>query len=89
VELLAKDYPLDHPVIAYEAATLPITSPRIDTIPLGGLVGADLHLQTTLVFPPARPMRRNEEMLRRLAELDDQALRDDAARGRPSEVPTT
>jgi len=73
VELLARDYPLDHPVIAYEAATLPITDPRIDTIRLADLVEAQLHLHTTLVFPPARPMRRNEDMLRRLAELDRRA----------------
>jgi hypothetical protein len=31
---------------------------------------ADLRLQTTLVFPPARPMQRNQRMLNRLAELD-------------------
>ena len=70
VELLARDYPLDHPVVAYEAATLPITAPRMDELRLSGLVEADLRLQTTLVFPPARPMQRNDEMLDRLAELD-------------------
>ena len=70
VELLAKDYPLAHPVIAYEAATLPITAPRMDELRLSDLVEADLRLQTTLVFPPALPMRRNQEMLDRLALLD-------------------
>jgi hypothetical protein len=70
VELLARDYPLDHPVIAYEAATLPITAPRMEEIRLSELAGADLRLQTTLVFPPARPMQRNQAMLDRLAELD-------------------
>jgi hypothetical protein len=42
----------------------------MDTLRLSDLVEADLRLQTTLVFPPARPMERNQEMLNRLAELD-------------------
>lgn len=70
VELLAQDYPASHPVIAYEAATLPITAPRMDELRLSDLAGAELRLQTTLVFPPATPMQRNQGMLDRLAELD-------------------
>ena len=70
VELLARDYPLGHEVIVYEAATLPITAPRMQRMPLSGLVDAELHLQTTLVIPPARPMQRNQTMLDRLATLD-------------------
>ncbi len=70
VDVLAQDYPLSHPVIAYEAATLPITVPRMDEMPLSAMVDADLRLQTTLVIPPARPMQRNEAMLARLAVLD-------------------
>jgi len=73
VELLARDYPLAHPVIAYEAATLPITAPRMDELRLSDLVDADLRLQTTLVFPPAMPMQRNQPMLDRLAQLDREA----------------
>ncbi|MFS8064398.1 MAG: hypothetical protein ACMG5Z_07390, partial [Luteimonas sp.] len=70
IELLAQDYPADHPVIAYEAATLPIATPRMEHMRLSDLVEADLRLQTTLVIPPARPMQRNQAMLDRLAELD-------------------
>jgi hypothetical protein len=70
VELLSADYPLDHDVIAYEAATLPITSPRMERMPLSALVDADLRLQTTLVIPPARPMLRNQAMLDRLAAIE-------------------
>lgn len=73
VELLAMDYPLTHPVIAYEAATLPITAPRMDEMRLSDLVDADLRLQTTLVFPPAMPMQRNQAMLDRLAAIDREA----------------
>jgi hypothetical protein len=42
----------------------------MEEIRLSELAGADLRLQTTLVFPPARPMQRNQAMLDRLAELD-------------------
>ncbi len=70
VELLAQDYPLAHEVIAYEAATLPITTPRMERMPLSGIIEADLRLQTTLVIPPARPMQRNQTMLDRIAALD-------------------
>jgi len=81
VELLLEDYPADHPVIAYEAATLPIASPRMDALRVSELVEADLRLQTTLVFPPARAMQRNQAMLARLAELDREALAAGAAAG--------
>lgn len=70
VELLAPDYPPTHEVIAYEAATLPITTPRMGKMPLSGIIEAQLHLQTTLVIPPARPMQRNHAMLDRIAQLD-------------------
>jgi len=70
VELLACDYPGSHEVIAYEAATLPITMPRLERMPLEGIVEADMRLQTTLVVPPAKAMQRNQAMLDRLAEVD-------------------
>lgn len=71
LEVLAADYPPDHEVIAYEAATLPIAGPRIERMPLSGIVEAELHLQTTLVIPPARPMERNPDMLDAVARLDE------------------
>lgn len=74
VELLGHHYPLEHEVVAYEAATLPISTPRIDAMPLSALVDAELKLQTTLVIPPARPMQRNQVMLDRLAALDAEAV---------------
>jgi hypothetical protein len=70
VDLLAEDYPLDHPCTIYEAATLPIQAPRIDAVALGDLAGAELRLQSTLVLPPAGPLQHNPAMLARLAELD-------------------
>lgn len=74
VELLMEDYPSGHEVIAYEAATLPITAARMEGMPLSQIVEADLQQQTTLVIPPARPMQRNQAMLDRIAELDSQIL---------------
>jgi hypothetical protein len=70
-ELLAEEgYPAGHEVIVYEAATLPITPPRMERLPLSALVDAQLSLQSTLVVPPARAMVRNEAMLARIAEID-------------------
>lgn len=70
VDLLAEDYPLDHPCTVYEAATLPINAPRRDTVALGDLAATPLRLQSTLVLPPATPMRQNPAMLARIAALE-------------------
>jgi siroheme synthase len=68
--LIAEGYSPEHEVVVYEAATLPITAPRMEGLPLSGLIDADLRLQSTLVIPPARVMERNEPMLARIAEID-------------------
>lgn len=70
LDLLAEDYPLDHAVIVYEAATLPIGEPRIETVLLRHLAGIELHLHTTLVIPPAVPMQADETMLERIRAVD-------------------
>lgn len=70
---LLRDYPPDHTVIVYEAATLPIADARIEGMPLSHLVEARLHLQSTLVIPPAQAMRCDQAMLDRLDELDRDA----------------
>lgn len=56
VDRLLRDYPADHPVILYEAATLPIGAPRMETLPLSALAHAQLHMHTTLAVPPARAL---------------------------------
>jgi hypothetical protein len=78
VERLAEDYPADHPITLYEAATLAITLPRREGMPLSQLVEADLRLQTTLVIPPAVPMQRDQAMLDRIAQLDIAAAQVDS-----------
>lgn len=55
VDKLQRWYPLDHEVILYEAARLPIEAPRIDRLPLRDLPEAQYQEFTTLVIPPLEP----------------------------------
>ena len=57
VDKLARDYPPDHPVILYEAATNPLEKTRMDTILLRDLPTATLNGITTLVIPAAYPLK--------------------------------
>lgn len=70
VDLLAQDYPLDHPCTVYEAATLPIHHPRMETVALRDLAGVAMGAQSTLVLPPCQPLQPNPAMLARIAELE-------------------
>ncbi|MCF7221791.1 SAM-dependent methyltransferase [Marilutibacter chinensis] len=70
VERLLQDYPADHGVIAYEAATLPIARPRIERAKLHELPGLPLQMHTTLVVPPACPMEPDVVMQARIAALE-------------------
>lgn len=58
VDKLRRWYPLDHQVILYEAAVLPIQKYRAEQLPLGALPGAQYQEFTTLVIPPLRRPRR-------------------------------
>lgn len=66
VQRLAEDYSLNHSIMLYEAATLPIAQPRMEGMRLEELIDAEVRLQTTLVMPPAVPMQRDEAMVARL-----------------------
>lgn len=57
VERLLRWYPPEHEVILYEAARLPIESPRADRMPLRDLPGARYEEYTTLVIPPLGELR--------------------------------
>lgn len=70
VDVLARDYPLEHEVIIYRAATLPIQQPRIERVKLGELAQADIGVPDTVVIPPAGPMQVDPEIRARLAALD-------------------
>ncbi|WDE13855.1 SAM-dependent methyltransferase [Thalassomonas haliotis] len=69
VELLTEEYPLDHQVILYEAAVLPIDSIRKEMITLKELISAEVNQHTTLVIPPSKKMQLNEKILSQLKEL--------------------
>lgn len=70
VERLQQDYPATHPVILYEAATLPITTHRADTVALQALQSATLHMHTTLVVPPASALQPDHVMLARIEQIE-------------------
>jgi uncharacterized protein YabN with tetrapyrrole methylase and pyrophosphatase domain len=70
VDRLLETYPADHAVIVYEAATLPIAPPRMETVLLHDLAATPLHMHSTLVVPPCAPLRRDEAMLARIEALE-------------------
>ncbi|HET6805426.1 MAG TPA: SAM-dependent methyltransferase [Frateuria sp.] len=76
VDLLSRDYPLDHRLIVYRAATLPIEKPRIRRLALRDLPRVPLTAEETVVLPPLRPMQPNLAIRERLAELDRASLLD-------------
>jgi tetrapyrrole (corrin/porphyrin) methylase-like protein len=70
VDVLARDYPPEHEVVVYRAATLPIQSPRIERLALAKLPQSDLGMTDTLAIPPALPMQPDPEVRARLTALD-------------------
>jgi precorrin-6B methylase 1 len=70
VDVLARDYPREHELIVYQAATLPIHTPRIERMPLAHLPEAEIGMADTIVLPPAQPLQDDAEILARLAALD-------------------
>lgn len=72
VDLLAADYPLDHEIILYRAATLPIQKPRIRRIALRDLPEASLPPEETVVLPPSMALKRNPATRERLKALDEE-----------------
>ena len=57
VDKLLRWYPPGHEVILYEAARLPIETPRADRLPLRNLPAAHYQEYTTLVIPPLDELR--------------------------------
>lgn len=65
-EVLAADYPADHPVTVYEAAVSPFDEPRIETAPLDRLHRVDISQRSTLYLPPVAAPALSVERLERL-----------------------
>ena len=70
VDVLSRDYPLDHEVIVYRCATLPIEKPRIRRMALRDLPVNDIPSEETVIVPPAASSRPNHAVRERLAALD-------------------
>ncbi len=69
VDKLRRWYPADCPVILYEAAQLPIERFRAERLALCDLPEARFKEYSTLVMPPAEPLRNDEAVLARLRNL--------------------
>ncbi|WP_369925393.1 SAM-dependent methyltransferase [Xanthomonas sp. NCPPB 2632] len=69
-ERLLHDYPADHEVIVYRAATLPIEQARIQRVALRDFASAEFTGQETLILPPATALKPNAAMRARLDLLD-------------------
>ena len=69
VDKLARDYPLDHPVILYEAATNPLEQARMESILLRDLPTAKLNGITTLVIPAAFPLKPDAAIMDQLLAM--------------------
>jgi uncharacterized protein YabN with tetrapyrrole methylase and pyrophosphatase domain len=66
VDLLSQWYPLDHEVVIYEAANLPLQQPRIERLALNALPQAKLTVISTLLIPPSQALQLNEIALAKL-----------------------
>lgn len=72
VDRLAEDYPLDHELIVYRGATLPIEKARIRRIALRNLPEIGLTAEETVILPPAGPLKPNRTLRARLDALDQE-----------------
>ncbi len=74
VDKLARDYPLDHTVILYEAAAGPLEKTRVEHLRLSDLPHAQLQGITTLVIPAASPLKLDHSMVTQLEALPEVAI---------------
>jgi hypothetical protein len=70
VDVLTRDYPLDHAAIIYKVATLPTQQPRIARTTIGQLPSLDIDMHATVVIPPAHALQPDDAIRERLAALD-------------------
>jgi hypothetical protein len=81
VDVLARDYALEHTIIIYQAATLPTHRARIERVALGSLPDVAVDPHATLVIPPASAPQLDLQIRQRLATLDKTT--------RQTDLPTT
>jgi uncharacterized protein YabN with tetrapyrrole methylase and pyrophosphatase domain len=73
VDVLARDYDLEHEVILYKAVTLPMQQPRIERLPLSALPAASIDTHVTLVIPPGTSLQVDATVRECLAALDSRS----------------
>ncbi len=73
-EVLLKNYPPEHEVILYEAATLPLCGPRIERFPLAELAHCQPSLISTLVIPALGLPNYHQARLAKLGLTKEQVL---------------
>ncbi|MBE1161730.1 SAM-dependent methyltransferase [Dyella acidiphila] len=71
VDVLSRDYPLEHEVLIYRGATLPIEKPRVRRVALRNLPHVPLNSEETVILPPAQSLKPNLAMRERLDALDN------------------
>lgn len=72
VDKLLRDYPSEHQVVIYEAATLAIKPPRIDYVALQQLADIPLSQISTLVVPPVGRAEPDAQVLKQLGISEQQ-----------------
>lgn len=65
-EVLMENYPPDHVITVYEAASYPLDDPRIEPVPLNRLHEVAFTQASTLYVPPLRAPALSRERLERL-----------------------
>ena len=75
VDVLGRDYGLNHEIIVYEGLRLPRGTPRIERLALRNVPDAEIGMQATLVIPPARALEPDLQTQQRLRSLDAAAKR--------------
>jgi precorrin-3B methylase len=70
VDILARDYELDHEVIVYTGTTLPTQRPKIERIRLQQMAEITIDMHATVVVPPAHAPQADADIRARLATLD-------------------
>ncbi|MGH8177641.1 MAG: SAM-dependent methyltransferase, partial [Steroidobacter sp.] len=76
VDVLARDYDLDHEIIVYTGATLPTQRPKTERIRLHQLADSEIDMHATVVIPPGRALQPDIELRTRLLALDRTAVKD-------------
>jgi hypothetical protein len=54
-DILMEDYPADHIVTVYDAATVPVADAKVQALRLSQLATAEITQQSTLYVPPVAP----------------------------------